>query len=77
MELGQAIALIVGLAGLAGVIFTALRFNRDDTTAMVTQQSTILRDMAGLNEELRKTNQELKSEVAALREQVQRLRHEH
>lgn len=75
MELGQFIALIVALSGLTGVLLSAISWRRGDTTAVVSQQSTVLRDMGALNDELRKTNQELRSEVAALREQVQRLRH--
>ena len=36
-------------------MFTALRFRRDDTTAIVSQQDTILNDFKSLNEELRIT----------------------
>lgn len=77
MDLGSIIALVTGILGVAGLCFTALRFNRDDTTAVVSQQSGVLHDMATLNAELRQTNVDLRTEVAELREQVQRLRHEH
>ena len=42
----------LALAGLVGAVFAALRFNRDDATAVVAQQSTVLADMRSLNEEL-------------------------
>lgn len=69
----QVLALVVGLVGLAGVIFTALRYNRDDTTAIVQQQSVIVGDMKGLNEELRKRTEELREENERLRTQVDKL----
>ena len=77
MDLGSIIALVTGILGVAGLCFTALRLNRDDTTAVVSQQSKVLHDIATLNAELRQTNVDLRTEVAELREQVQRLRHEH
>lgn len=83
MDAGTGIAIATGIIGLAGLIFTALRYNRDDSTAAVNQQSTILSDMKLLNEELRKTAQDLKTErdelkgqVTALTEQVEAMRSE-
>ena len=76
MDLGAIIGLVVGILGVAGLIFTAMRFRRDDTTAVVGQQSTVLHDMASLTDELRKANQDCKAECAGLRETVQQLRHE-
>lgn len=38
--------------GLAAAIFTALRFNRDDATAVVNQQKILLDGMRDLNVEL-------------------------
>jgi chromosome segregation ATPase len=73
VNLPQILALILGLVGLAGVIFTALKYNRDDTTAIVGQQSTILNDMKSLNEELRSTATSLREERDALRTQVENL----
>ena len=64
---------IIGIAGLGGVIFTALRYRRDDTTAVIGQQDTILNDMRLLNDELRTTSQELRTERDALKIQVQEL----
>ena len=49
----DALGLIIGIAGLGGLIFTALRYRRDDTTAIVGQQSTVLHDFEALNAELR------------------------
>jgi len=83
VDIGGVIAAVIGLMGVAGVIFTALRFNRDDTTAIVGQQSGVLHDMASLNDEMRLTTadlrterDELRGEVQALREQVDRLTRE-
>ena len=73
INLPQILALIIGLVGLAGVVFTALKFNRDDTTAVVSQQDTILNDMKLINEELRTTSKELREERDGLREQVAEL----
>lgn len=81
--MGQFAALLVSVLGLGGVIFTALRFNRDDTTAIVGQQSTVLASMKGLNDELRETSDrmrterdELRGEVANLTGQIDALRRE-
>ena len=73
VNIAQILALIIGLVGLAGVIFTALKFNRDDTTAVVSQQDTILNDMKLINEELRTTSNELREERDGLRVQVAEL----
>ena len=72
----QVLALIIGLVGLAGVIFTALRYNRDDTTAVVTQQSVIVNDMKTINDELRTTAASLKEERDACKDEVKGLRGE-
>jgi hypothetical protein len=74
VELAGVLALGLGVIGLGGIIFTALRFNRDDTTAIVTQQDLILRDMKSLNEELRITANGLREERDALAVQVEKLR---
>lgn len=74
------ISLVLGIMGVAGLIFTALRYRRDDTTAVVNQQSTILTNMKTLLDaeeiQLRGVTQErdkLAVEVERLREQVDRL----
>ena len=72
--LAQIIALVIGVFGIAGVIFTALKYNRDDTTAVVTQQSQILGDMKQLNDEWRATAELLRVERDELRTQVEGLR---
>lgn len=83
MDAGALLAIVTGILGLSGLIFTALKYNRDDSTAVVAQQSAVLKDMATLNDDLRKAvddlhgeRDELRGEIAALREQVQRLSHE-
>ena len=68
-----AISLIIGLIGLGGVIFTALRFRRDDTTAIVAQQDTMFGELRSLNEELRVTTEQLRHERDELKSQVDRL----
>jgi prephenate dehydrogenase len=73
MSLGEAVTLAIAIMGVAGVIFTALRYNRDDTTAIVTQQSTIVHDMQALNEELRTQIDRLMKENDQLRSTVERL----
>jgi hypothetical protein len=67
------VALAIGVAGLGGLVFTALRYRRDDTTAIVQQQSTILHDMQALNAELRVRVDELQVERDRLRGQIDRL----
>lgn len=83
MDVAEWTAIAVGVFGLAGVVFTAMKFNRDDTTAVVGQQTQILTNMKTLNEELRLTAKELrderdslKSQVASLTGQVELLRTE-
>lgn len=60
-----------------GAVFAALRFNREDASAVVAQQSTVLADMKALNDELaeaaariRTERDELLQRVTALGEQV-------
>jgi cell division protein FtsB len=80
VDAGAGIAVVTGVVGLAGLVFTALRWRSDDTKTIVESQSSVLHDMAALNDELRKTAAELRderdklrAEVAELRVQVQRL----
>ena len=70
----QLVALGIGVLGVAGIIFTALRYNRDDTTAIINQQATITAEMKTLNDELRLTVARLREERDALTEQVAELR---
>jgi uncharacterized coiled-coil DUF342 family protein len=77
------IALLTGIIGLGGIVFTALRFRRDDATAIVSQQTAILGNMKQLNDELRisianirQERDDLKLQVAALEGKVDELRKE-
>ena len=74
MDAASWLAIVTGLLGLSGLIFTALHFRTDDTKAIVDQQSTVLHDMATLNDELRKERDVLRDEVADQRAELQRLR---
>ena len=74
MNLTVIIPSVLGILGVAGLIFTALRFRRDDTTAVVTQQSQILGNMRDLNEELRHSAAGLRDERDSLRGEVAKLR---
>ena len=76
MDWGSFVALAIGVFGLGGIVFTALKFNRDDTTAIVGQQSNVLKDMATLNDELRQTAKDLREERDKLRDEVINLRFE-
>lgn len=51
--IAEAVALVIGIAGLGGLLFTALSWRRNDTTAIVNQQSVIVHDMQALTAELR------------------------
>lgn len=66
----EALPLIIGIFGIAGLIFTALKYNRDDTTAVLSQQNTIVGEMKTLNDELRATTASLRTERDELRAQV-------
>jgi len=72
---------LTAAAGLAAAVFTALRFNREDATAVVNQQKEVLGSMRSLNEELqaaldrvRAERDELRAEVTELRVEAKRLR---
>jgi len=70
---GEVIAFITALCGLAGIIFTALRYNRESSTATVQQQSQIVQDMRTLNDELHQKIEDLKAEVKDLKARLQEL----
>ena len=83
IDLTTALPLVIGLMGLGGLVFTALRFRRDDTSAIVNQQDTIFTELRALNDELRQTVDRLREErnkltvqVQQLTAQVQELRHD-
>ena len=69
----EIIPTIIGLLGLSSLIFAALRYRRDDTTAVLNQQNTILTEMKTLNDELRTTTDSLRNERDQLKVQVTEL----
>lgn len=73
IDFSTALPLVIGIVGLGGLIFTALRYRRDDTTAIVSQQDTIFAEMRALNAELRETTDRLRVERDELTVQVERL----
>jgi hypothetical protein len=73
VDIAGLVSLAIGVFGVGGLIFTALRYRRDDTTAVIQQQDVILKDMKTLNDELRLTSEGLRSERDALRVQVEEL----
>jgi chromosome segregation ATPase len=71
------LAAIVTVAGSGGVVFGALRYNRDEAGRIVQQQTSVLTDMRGLNDELqealnrtRAERNELLGEVRGCREEI-------
>lgn len=71
------ITVLVALVGSGGIVFGALRFNRDETGKTVTQHSAILSDMDKLNkhlvEELRRVRENLtETEVELVRAEAER-----
>jgi hypothetical protein len=84
VSLSESISLIIGIFGVAGLVFTALKWRRDDTTAVLGQQDTIMKEMQGLNGELRESanrlrthNAELEAQVALLTSELAEARSEH
>lgn len=73
MGTASTLAIATGILGLAGIVFTALKFNRDDTTAVVAQQTQILANMKLLNDELRTSVEGLRQERDELRGKVDQL----
>jgi hypothetical protein len=67
------LSIVLGICGLGGLVFTALRYKRDDTTALVGQQNTIISEMKILNEENRQAATSLREERNELRDQVEQL----
>lgn len=76
MDAGSLLAIITGILGLSGLIFTALRYNRDDSKSIVEQQSAVLKDMAALNDQEAKALTDARAERDALRTENERLRDE-
>jgi len=64
-------------AAVAGVVLTALKFRRDDATAVVNQHSTILQDMGRLSDEISKTLERCQERCAVVEGELDVLRVEH
>jgi hypothetical protein len=58
---------VIGICGLAGIVFSALSWRRNDTTAIVGQQDVILNEMRGLTDELRISRDECRAELERVR----------
>jgi len=73
VDIAQLVTLGIGVLGVASLIFTALRWRRDDTTAVLAQQDTVFGEIKSLNDELRTSNEQLRTERDKLREDNARL----
>ena len=67
---------MIAVFGLGGLVFTALRWRRDDTTAIVSQQDTLFGELRALNDELRNTVAQLRAENDRLQAQITDLKRE-
>ena len=83
MDIAALVTLGIAVLSLGGIIVTAMKYNRDDTTAIVGQQTQILENMHTLNDELRIRSDSLKSErdelagqITGLKDQIEQLRAE-
>lgn len=74
IDWATALPIIIGSGGLAGLIFTAMRYGRDDTSQVINQQAQITAEMKTLNDELRTTAERLRKERDACLTEVDRLR---
>ena len=70
----EVFSIALGVVGLATVVFTALSWRRNDTGAVVSQQTSILENMKTLNDELRVTASDLRSERDRCYEEVAKLK---
>lgn len=61
---------LTACGALSAAIFTALRFNRDDATAVVNQHKEVLAAMKSLNDELQEALERSKAEHAETRNQL-------
>lgn len=73
MDAATWIAIVTGIIGLAGLVFTALKFNSDRSSASVAQASAVLDDMRKLNDVLHTRINDLETEVEELHTQVDKL----
>ncbi len=68
-------AVATAVAGILGALYAALRFQREDAGAVVTQQAQVLAAMRGLNEELTKALARCREECAEAVATQEALRH--
>jgi len=59
------------IAGVGGLVFVALKYNREDATSVIGQQSAILADMKALNDELAGTLERCQKQRDAARALVE------
>lgn len=63
--MAELVSLVIGILGVAGIIFTALRWRRDDTTAVLGQQAELFSEMKGITESLRLERDDARRDLAA------------
>ena len=68
-----ALPLAIGIIGLAGLVFTALAWRRNDSTQVITQQAQITAEMKQLTDELRTQRDECRSDRQSLQTQIEKL----
>jgi len=73
MDTATFIALPTAVAALGGIVFTALRYNRESATSVVAQQSQVVTDMKALNDRLHAAMEDLVHERDELKVQVEKL----
>ena len=76
MDLSGIVSLAIAVMGLGGLVFTALRWRRDDTATIISTQDTLFSEMRTLNDELRTTVIALRAENDRLQAQIADLRRE-
>jgi hypothetical protein len=59
------LSVLIALAGTGGIVFGALRYNRDEAGKVVTQQAQVLGDMKLLNDELGEALRRARQDTAA------------
>lgn len=67
--LPAAISAVIALAGTGGVVFGALRYNRDEAGKVVLQQTTVLTSMQALNDELTEALTRSRDDAAQFRKE--------
>lgn len=70
LDTATVIALITAGVGVAGVIITALKYNKESSARAVEAQSQIVEDMKILNDEMRAKVADQNAEIAELRAQI-------